>query len=734
MAQFARPDADTSKGNWSASSGSNLYAMIDESSASDSDYMTVTDSGGSAEACTIRLSDVDDPGGHSGHSVVVRAYTDSFYSSVTLNVNLRDGSTSIKNEDFSPSTSFGNHTMSLSTTQAGNISDYTDLNVIITATDGFGMSSETRVSHLYFTCPEPAIVPAFAGAATSASVLVVSIALPAVAAAASSAYATIAELPLPASAATSASATTVSVALPAHASAASSGQFGSVVIGVPDLTVSPAHAASASSASIGGIGIGPVHAAAAATAVANIISFTPGIASSASSAIDPFIPIVPEVASAATSAYISSRIYRIGTIVQEIDTSNIIWTRGDGPLSAWKNEPYTSTANQIWIRKIYFSTGWEYYSTHYRIFLQTTAGIPASPVTSAKISYKTVESGESSGFSSQKIYWYVRFYDDDSTTYAPSFSSLTDEEIHEAGYINNSASRASATINDFDVWPGDNNETTHLNDAPSSTGTMHGLLNRVIDESDWTSTDQYIHLTQYASATKSSPTPGDLVESKNLDLSGSTNVMFECTIWEWAEDVTPAPAIETADAIQNVIAITPPVASATSSATLLPLSLDIYTSLFGVASAEASAIKRILIYKPTFARIHAPLTSEIIPRILAGPIVSFESILRGMNNSVIYQRDDGVIRFVPGYEFQASATPESTTITSMENRMHNYTGMMLYQSGAGAIKYKTSYTRAAPTQPTSTTINSVEVLFTIAGSELFLYQDGTGRIKYKLNS
>ena len=157
MAQFARPDADTSVGNWTASSGSDRYAMIDESSASDSDYITVTDSSGSAEAITLSLSSVTDPADHTSTSVVVRSYTDSFSESVTLNVHLKDGSTSIKSENFSPTTSYSNHTMSLSTSQAASISSYANLTLILTATDGFGMGSETRISHAYFTCPDASL-------------------------------------------------------------------------------------------------------------------------------------------------------------------------------------------------------------------------------------------------------------------------------------------------------------------------------------------------------------------------------------------------------------------------------------------------------------------------------------------------------------------------------------------------------------------------------------------------
>ena len=157
MAQFARPDADTSAGNWTASAGSDLYAMIDESSADDSDYIEVTDNFGSAEAVTLSLSSVTDPSTGSSHSVVVRASENSGTGAVTLNVNLKDGSTSIKNQDFNPGSSAGNHTMTLSAAQANNISGYNNLTLVLTPTDYAGMGTTTSVYQAYFTCPDAAV-------------------------------------------------------------------------------------------------------------------------------------------------------------------------------------------------------------------------------------------------------------------------------------------------------------------------------------------------------------------------------------------------------------------------------------------------------------------------------------------------------------------------------------------------------------------------------------------------
>ena len=45
MTQYARPDADLETGDYQASAGSDFYAMIDEASADDSDYISVVSMG-----------------------------------------------------------------------------------------------------------------------------------------------------------------------------------------------------------------------------------------------------------------------------------------------------------------------------------------------------------------------------------------------------------------------------------------------------------------------------------------------------------------------------------------------------------------------------------------------------------------------------------------------------------------------------------------------------------------
>jgi hypothetical protein len=155
MVQYARPDADTSAGAWAASTGTDRFAMINGASAG-SDYIHVTDGGGgNSYPIVLSLSGVTDPSNTDPHSVVVRAFVEMTTGEVTLNVNLKDGVDSIKNETFTIQDSFTNHTMNLSTAEINNISGYDDLALILTSYDAsMSGSYQTQVSQVYFTCPD----------------------------------------------------------------------------------------------------------------------------------------------------------------------------------------------------------------------------------------------------------------------------------------------------------------------------------------------------------------------------------------------------------------------------------------------------------------------------------------------------------------------------------------------------------------------------------------------------
>lgn len=160
MTQYARPDSDVSDGSFLNASGNNtnLYQSIDESSASDSDYVISTDSGYSADNMTVGLSNVTDPENAANHVVRYRAKGDAGMgmggSVPSLTVALLEGTTQrASSTNGSVATSFTDYNFSLSTSEANAISDYTDLRLKFTrAAAGSGPS--ITISQAYFECDD----------------------------------------------------------------------------------------------------------------------------------------------------------------------------------------------------------------------------------------------------------------------------------------------------------------------------------------------------------------------------------------------------------------------------------------------------------------------------------------------------------------------------------------------------------------------------------------------------
>jgi hypothetical protein len=126
---FLRPIADTSNGAWTASSGSDRYAMIDESATNDADYITVS----SASTYKTRLTTVSDPGVNTDHSVVVRAKGDG---SSQLTIALVQGDpteTAIASTTVTPTVGYANYTLTVTSGQAANITDYSLLYLKLTS-------------------------------------------------------------------------------------------------------------------------------------------------------------------------------------------------------------------------------------------------------------------------------------------------------------------------------------------------------------------------------------------------------------------------------------------------------------------------------------------------------------------------------------------------------------------------------------------------------------------------
>ena len=127
-AQFARPTSDASAGTWTASTGSDLYAMIDETAASDTDYISTVN----ASTCEVALGSLSDPASSSGHIVRYRLSAEAG----GVIVRLRQGTTTIASWTHSPApASLTTYTQTLSGGEADSITDYTALKLQFEATE-----------------------------------------------------------------------------------------------------------------------------------------------------------------------------------------------------------------------------------------------------------------------------------------------------------------------------------------------------------------------------------------------------------------------------------------------------------------------------------------------------------------------------------------------------------------------------------------------------------------------
>ncbi len=124
--QKLSPVSDVSAGSWTPSSGSDLYAMLDETAYSDADYIYAT----SATTCTLALASGSDPSSSTGHILRYRLLAGSGKIAVTL----KQSTTTIA--------SWGPHTLTgaaqdfaqtLTSGEADSITDYSALRVEFTS-------------------------------------------------------------------------------------------------------------------------------------------------------------------------------------------------------------------------------------------------------------------------------------------------------------------------------------------------------------------------------------------------------------------------------------------------------------------------------------------------------------------------------------------------------------------------------------------------------------------------
>lgn len=119
-AQYARPVSDVSAGGWTASTGSDLFAMLDEASANDADYITST----TASICEVALGGLTDPAVSTGHIVRYRISA----TAGGIIVRLREGSTTIASWTHAPAPgSLTTYAQTLSGGEADSITNYAAL-------------------------------------------------------------------------------------------------------------------------------------------------------------------------------------------------------------------------------------------------------------------------------------------------------------------------------------------------------------------------------------------------------------------------------------------------------------------------------------------------------------------------------------------------------------------------------------------------------------------------------
>lgn len=143
MAQFGRPDSDVTREDWvdEGSATTSLYASIDETTASDADYVKSA-TGPTSDVYVCGLSNVEDPVVHTGHKMKYRYKKNSAGGAqIDLTVQLRQGyTTETAMGTLIAGTTLTNigatwttGTVTLSTAEAGTISDYTDLQLRLVA-------------------------------------------------------------------------------------------------------------------------------------------------------------------------------------------------------------------------------------------------------------------------------------------------------------------------------------------------------------------------------------------------------------------------------------------------------------------------------------------------------------------------------------------------------------------------------------------------------------------------
>ena len=127
--RYAYPTADTSAGAWTPSAGGDLFAMIDEETPADDDYIVTT----TASKCKIKFLPVTDPSASTGHVINYRIWSPVAGNAV---VRLIQGASTLIAEwtHTGLPTTATTYSQGLTTEQTDAITDYDDLYIEFEAT------------------------------------------------------------------------------------------------------------------------------------------------------------------------------------------------------------------------------------------------------------------------------------------------------------------------------------------------------------------------------------------------------------------------------------------------------------------------------------------------------------------------------------------------------------------------------------------------------------------------
>lgn len=122
---YLRPSADISTGSWTPSTGTSLYAVLDEVTPSDADYILAS----TATTCEIQLSAGTTPPSRDNHALNYHLLA----GTGTVTVVLKCGTTTIKTWNHTLTGSTQDISSTLTNAEASSITDYSNLRVVFTS-------------------------------------------------------------------------------------------------------------------------------------------------------------------------------------------------------------------------------------------------------------------------------------------------------------------------------------------------------------------------------------------------------------------------------------------------------------------------------------------------------------------------------------------------------------------------------------------------------------------------